>query len=157
MRSESTSALGQPNETNPTLGISAAGLGILTAVIPCRTEEKAAREARPRAALRNALGESAGFLLWLLEAVGIGVGCFRFGVGCLCAEVAEGEVAEDGARLFLKLLLHIEKGIGALIEVARHQPLDRWTLHLHELAPSFGIQHRVVPEFGHALLLKAAL
>src|SRR5689334_14334980 len=131
MRSESTSAFGQPSETKPTFGVLRAisrlqgwpsrlalGLGIFR----CRLIVRG-REAR------------------------ISVG-----------EVGKLECAEDVTRLLLQLLLHLEERLRALLKIARHQSLDRRSLHLDELAPGIGIEHWVVAEFAaQRLLLQASL
>src|SRR5262245_20666755 len=125
MRSESTSALEQPSETNPIL--------------------------RAAAGMERMPGIGSGFALGRRVLVGP---CFRF-AGAVARErrvrvheVGELEGAEDVSRLFLQLLLHLEEGLRALVEVARHQALDRRALHLDELAPGFGAEHRVVAQLA---------
>src|SRR5678809_954119 len=143
MRSESTSALGQPSETNPTFGAA-----------PLR--------------LRCFAGAAAVAVRWFLGAVTVAIRCFsaaffvaviilgrrracglaggvfarrrreRVGSG----EIREREVAEQVTRLLLHLLLHFEERIGALLEIAAHEALDRRALHFQKLAPRFSVRHR---------------
>src|SRR5262245_35320459 len=100
MRSESTRALGHPSDTNPTLGM--------------------ALEARGRAC-RSGLAFAA-FVLAAVMRPRLGI--VRL-AGCGPGEIGKGEVAEEIAGLLLELLLHFHERVGALLEVASHQALDR--------------------------------
>src|SRR4051812_15705406 len=122
MRSESTSALGQPSETNPTLGAALLRLD--------------AGGFFPGAVLVAVRGFStaffvAVFILGRSGIVGLGgraIARRRKRVGG--RKVREREVAEQVTGLLLHLLLHFEEGVGALLEVTAHQALDRRALHL---------------------------
>src|SRR3990172_6223065 len=116
MRSESTSALGQPSETKPTLG---AALG------------------RARA-ISGAVFFAAFILGRGFAGVACGVIALRLRERIGSGEVGEGEGAEQVARLFLQLLLHLEECVGALLEIAAHHALDRRALHLEKFAPRIG-------------------
>jgi len=70
---------------------------------------------------------------------------------------AERKIAKHVARLFLHLLLHVEKGVCALFQIVRHQPLDGRPLHLYELGVGLRVQNRGFPHFVNALLLQPAL
>src|SRR6185436_16141444 len=100
MRSESTSAFGQPRDTNPTLGTDAA---------------RGARLRPPRSGLVFAAFALAAVIGWRLR---------WFGVASLAGAAAghggEGEIAEKVAGLALQLLLHFHESAGALLEVAAH-------------------------------------
>src|SRR5690242_2343282 len=99
MRSESTSALGQPSDTKPTFGV-------LFAI----------RRARVFAvALRFALG---------LRIFGCRLVACRREARIRIGKVGELECAEDIAGLLLQLLLHFQEGLSALLQIARHQSLD---------------------------------
>src|SRR5688572_14676695 len=101
MRSESTRAFGQPSDTNPTLGM--------------------AREARGRPG-RSGLAFAAFVLAAVMRPRRLGV--VRL-TGARPGEIGEREIAEEVAGLLLELLLHLHEGVGALLEIAAHQPLDR--------------------------------
>src|SRR5688572_2929930 len=103
MRSESTSALGQPSETNPTLGGAA----------------PRARGRAPRSGLVFAAFVLAAVIRGRARRPGLAL------AGPAAGEIGEGEVAEEIAGLLLQLLLHFHEGVGALLEVAAHQPLHR--------------------------------
>src|SRR5512134_2931178 len=122
MRSESTSALGQPRDTKPTAGMAAPG--------------------RRRTVARSGLA----FVVLVLAAV-IRRRLRCSGFACLARaaarETGEGEITEQVAGLLLQLLLHLHEGVGALLEIAAHQPLDRRPLHLDEFVPGLGAEHRV--------------
>src|SRR5688572_29073841 len=120
MRSESTRAFGQPSDTNPTLGM--------------------AREARGRPG-RSGLAFAAFVLAAVMRPRRLGV--VRL-TGARPGEIGEREIAEEVAGLLLELLLHLHEGVGALLEIAAHQPLDRRPLHLDELAPGIGVEHGVL-------------
>src|SRR5512134_2582429 len=132
MRSESTSALGQPRDTKPTAGMAAAG--------------------RRCAAVRSGLSF---FVLVLGAVIRRRLRCS--GLACLARaaarETGEREIAEQVAGLLLQLLLHFHEGIGALLEIAAHQPLDRRPLHLDEFVPGLGAEHRVAAVHLPRLLL----
>src|SRR5262245_40318753 len=133
MRSESTRALGQPSDTKPTLGT--------------------AREARDRA-LPSGLAFAAFVLAAVMRPRRLAV--IRL-AGAGPGEIGEGEVAEEVARLLLELLLHVHEGVGALLEVASHEALDRRPLHLDELAPGVGVEHGVLAVDLPRLVLQALL
>src|SRR6185295_9255980 len=123
MRSESTSALGQPSETKPTLGAAAERV------------ERALSGAIFIAAFilgSGVRGRSTRVVVALRLHKRIGSG----------GKVGKWKVAEQIASLFLHLLLHFEEGAGALLEIAPHQSLDGGTLHLQKFAPGIGIESR---------------
>src|SRR5262245_62051163 len=107
MRSESTSAFGHPSETKPTVG-----------VLRPPADARPAREA--------GCGSVACVTTWLrLAAVGLLVVALRVVGGpalgaraepAARTEGAEREVAEQVAGLLLQLLLHLQEGVGALLE-----------------------------------------
>src|SRR5262245_41878505 len=99
MCSESTSALGQPSETKPTFG---AARGFFDA-------KSALAFGAFAASARGGLG------IVLIGGEGRG-------------EVGKLEGTEQVACLLLELLLHLQERLRTLLEVARHQALDRRTL-----------------------------
>ena len=131
MRSESTSALGQPSETKPTLGA-----GVLEATAFAVMGQRCRRRgAVPQPLVLAAVMPALSRLLGVVRRV--------FAAGA-AGKLREREAAEQVARLLLQLLLHVHERARALLEVAAHQALHRRALHLHELAPRFGVEHRVV-------------
>src|SRR3954471_677046 len=106
MRSESTSALGQPRETKPTLGAALGRVRCFDGGVPTAVR------------FGSAAFFVAVFILGRGRAGGV-VGAFARGrckrvVG---GEIREREAAEKAARLFLHLLLHLEECVGALLEI----------------------------------------
>src|SRR5436305_1356761 len=128
MRSESTSALGQPSDTKPTLGVCFA-----------------IRWARA-AASRLTFG---------LGVFGRGLVALRLEAGIRIGKVGKLERSEDITCLLLQLLLHLQEGLSALLQIARHQSLDGWSLHLHELTPGIGVEHRIIAHLTQRLFLQA--
>src|SRR5215203_1626059 len=110
MRSESTSALGQPSETKPTFGARRRRLGLAAVFI---------------AVFILGRGRSCG---WLRAVCAIARG-HEWIVG---GEVREREAAEQIARLLLHLLLHFQERVGALLEITAHQALDCRALHFQK-------------------------
>src|SRR5690242_11307032 len=113
MRSESTSALGQPSETKPTFGAVPRRLGLAAVFI---------------AVFILGRGRSCG---WARAVCAVA----RRREWVVGGEVRKREVAEQITGLLLHLLLHLQEGVGALLEVAAHQTLNCGPLHFQEFAP----------------------
>src|SRR3989304_6737448 len=114
MRSESTSALGQPSETNPTRGWTrgvcrTTGARRLVLFFPFRT-----RVLLRRTGVR------------LLRARGRGL--LRSG-----DQSREREAREHRARLVLQLFLHLHEHVAALVHIGGGQALHRGSLEGQEL------------------------
>src|SRR6266508_3932353 len=123
MTSESTSAFGQPSETNPTRGVVAAGCGRFTRWITvdvmggCSISRR--KKTGPCARLLRRFERLALFLL------------VRFSL-LRSTEIGEGERREHTPGLVLHPLLHVHEELGALLQVVAEHPLHRRRLHLHE-------------------------
>src|SRR5688572_11745260 len=126
MRSESTSAFGQPSETNPTLAARPLErFEVVLTVLPFLL-----------AAARLGL---VAFLAGFIRGLGVASRPVR-----AAGEIGERKVSEEVAGLLLQLRLHFHERVGALLEVAAHQALDRWTLHLQEIAPRVAVEHGIL-------------
>src|SRR5260370_36609585 len=131
MPSESTSALGQPRETNRTLGGAATGACMLTSALLL--------VARRLVVVR------------FLRAAGLGAESGHPG------KVRERETGEHVARLVLQLLLHLQEHAAALLHVRRDEALHGRALEAHELLPQLLVEFGGLPVellrlFLHALL-----
>src|SRR6266571_9395369 len=110
MPSESTRALGQPSEMNPTFGAAAirmSGFFFLAGRLLLAGRLRAAR----RSAEPRHPGES-----------------------------GKGEAGEHVARLVLQLFLHLLEHVAALFHVRRDHGLHRRTLEAHELLPKLLVE-----------------
>src|SRR5216683_5658569 len=130
MPSESTSALGQPRETNPTLGSAATGACMRTSALLLVARRLVVRFLRA-AGLRAESGYP--------------------------GEAREGEAGEHVARLVLQLLLHLQEHVAALLHVRRDEALHGRALEAHELLPQLLVEFGGLPVellrlFLHALL-----
>jgi hypothetical protein len=82
---------------------------------------------------------------------------FGAGLGAASSGSAYGEAREELQRLLAKLFLHVDHGLGALLEVAAHHVGDLLAAAGHELGPRLGrdLGHLAVERGG--LVLEALL
>src|SRR5712691_5646291 len=135
MPSESTRALGQPSEMNPTFGATVIRLD--------ETSPQGEHRARGVAfsikmRLLCALwGKISGFffLVGRLHVAGRLRAAWRSAESRHSGESREREAGENVARLALQLFLHLQEHVSALFHVRRDQALHRRALEAHELLP----------------------